>query len=123
MDEGRKMKQEAGKKKEETGVSNLASPISLGPVNKIPLGQGFCFVVGSEEIAVFRPRGGGLIAISNRCPHRNAPLCDGVIDQEHVICPYHGHKFHLVTGQGAEKGETVKSFAVCEEKGEIFLKL
>lgn len=97
--------------------------INLGPTGKIPFGQGFCFIVGEEEIAVFRPRSGDLYAIQNRCPHRNGPLSEGVTDSCHVICPYHGHKFDLRTGIGAEKGETVKTFEVQEENGEIILTL
>lgn len=100
-----------------------SSLIPLGPVDKIPLGQGFCFIVGGEEIAVFRPRGGGLYAVQNRCPHRNAPLCDGVADSCHVICPYHGHQFDLRDGRGMEKGEQLKTFHVLEKDGEIFLNL
>lgn len=95
--------------------------INLGSVDNIPLGQGRCFVVGEEEIAVFRPRAGGLFAIQNKCPHRAGPLSEGVCDAKTVICPYHGHKFDLQTGIGAEKGETVKTFEVNEENGEIIL--
>lgn len=94
----------------------------LGPVEKIPLGQGFCFVIGDKEIAVFRPRSGGLYAVSNRCPHRKAPLSDGVIDQCQVICPYHGHKFNIQTGIGSEAGEQVQVYDVSEKNGDIWLK-
>ena len=95
--------------------------MNLGPVEKIPLGQGFCFVVGGEEIAVFRPRSGGLHAVQNRCPHRQGPLCEGVMDDRQVICPYHGHKFDIRTGAGSEAGEQVKVYRVREEDGEIRL--
>ena len=97
--------------------------IALGSVEKIPVGQGFCFVVGQTEIAVFRPRSGGLCAIYNRCPHRKGPLCEGVIDDRHVVCPYHGHKFDLRTGVGVEVGERVSSYEVKEENGEILVAL
>lgn len=97
--------------------------INLGPVEKIPLGQGFCFIVGSEEIAVFRPRAGGLFATQNRCPHRGGPLAEGLCDAKMVICPYHGHKFDLLTGTGSEAFETVKTYRVGEEKGEIVLEV
>ena len=97
--------------------------ISLGSIEKIPLGQGHCFIVGSEEIAVFRPRTGGLFAIGNKCPHRRGPLAEGVCDAQSVICPYHGHKYELRTGIGSEKGETVKTFEVKEENGEVLLTL
>jgi len=65
--------------------------ICLGPVEKVALGHGSCFKVGSDEIAVFRPRSGGVVAIENRCPHRQGALCDGIIDGQKVVCPYHAH--------------------------------
>lgn len=97
--------------------------INLGPIEKIPLGQGRCFIVENEEIALFRPRGGGLFAIQNRCPHRQGPLAEGVCDSQSVICPYHGHKFSLATGKGSEGDEAVKVFPIREEKGEIIVEL
>jgi len=111
-------KQESGVRSQESGGENR---IRLGSVDKIPVGQGFCFVVEGKEIAVFRPRTGGLLAVGNRCPHRNGPLCDGVIDDRRVVCPYHGHKFDLRTGEGSESGEKVKVYEVREENGEIVL--
>lgn len=97
--------------------------INLGPVEKIPLGQGFCFIVGGEEIAVFRPRAGHIHATQNRCPHRGGPLAEGLCDAKTVICPYHGHKFDLQTGTGGEASEKLKIYPVREEKGEILLEV
>lgn len=95
--------------------------ISLGPVEKFPLGQGRSFNVEGEDIAVFCSRSGKLNAIGNKCPHREAPLCEGIIDQTYVICPYHGHKFDLQSGTGSETEEEVKVYPVTEEDGEILL--
>ena len=97
--------------------------LRLGPIDKIPVGQGHCYLVGKEEIAVLRPRGGSIVAIQNRCPHRNGPLSEGVYDSAKVICPYHGHKFDLATGIGSEGGEKVKVYKVREEEGDIVLVL
>ena len=97
--------------------------INLGPIEKVPLGQGFCFIVNEEEIAVFRPRSGGIYATHNRCPHRKAPLCEGLVGERQVVCPYHGHKFDSQTGAGSENGETVAVYEVEEKDGEIFLKI
>ena len=96
-------------------------PLNLGSVDKIPLGQGQCFVVGGKEIAVFRPRSGELFAMDNRCPHRNAPLCEGLLDNQHVICPFHGHQFDLRTGRGAEAGETVSTYVAIEKNGDVLV--
>src|SRR5437879_1684798 len=97
--------------------------INLGSVEKIPLGQGRCYLVGGEEIAVFRQRDGRLFATQNRCPHRQGPLAEGVVGAGKVICPLHAHKFNLENGTGSEAGECVKVYGVEESGGEILLKL
>jgi nitrite reductase (NADH) small subunit len=97
--------------------------INLGSIEKIPLGQGRCFIVGSEEIAIFRQRDGRFFAVQNRCPHRQGPLAEGVIGGGKVICPLHSHKFNLETGHGSEPDECVKTFSVGEVAGEIHLSL
>ena len=97
--------------------------IRLGTVDQIPLGQGRCFVVGIHGVAVFRSREGRLFAVENMCPHRGGPLSEGIIDETQVICPLHGHKFNLLTGQGSEAHECVKRFEVFDENRNIVLLL
>lgn len=97
--------------------------INIGQLGQIPLGQGRCFRVKDQDIAVFRPRSGGLYAIANQCPHRLGPLAEGVCDAEGVICPYHGHFFRFDTGLGREAGEKVCTYPVREVDGELFLTL
>jgi len=95
--------------------------VNLGSVDQVSIGHGHCFIINDEEIAVFRPRNGGLVAIENKCPHRQGPLSDGIIGEGKVICPLHGHKFDLVTGEGSESSECVKVFKVWEEDGSIVI--
>lgn len=95
--------------------------IDLGPIDQIPIGQGQCFILNEEEIAVFRPRSGGVFALQNQCPHRKGPLSEGVVGGGKVICPLHGQKFDLLTGQGGEKQECVKTFKIWEKDGEIMI--
>lgn len=97
--------------------------ISLGSVSRIPVGQGRCYVIGSEEIAVFRQRDGRLFATQNRCPHRQGPLSEGVIGSGQVICPLHGHKFNLKNGAGSEPAECVEVHPIKIVDGEILLDL
>lgn len=95
--------------------------LNLGSVEKVPQGQGFCFIVDGREIAVFRQRDGKLFATQNRCPHKQGPLSEGIIGAGKVICPLHSHKFDLCTGEGPEPQECVKVYAVREEKGDILI--
>lgn len=95
--------------------------VNLGNVNDIPPGQGACYIVKGQEIAVFRERDGKVFAIENRCPHRQGPLSEGMAGNGKVICPLHGHKFDLASGKGTENGECVRIFEVREQYGEIIL--
>ena len=107
----------------DTPVAVQPRTVNLGSVEKLPLGQGFCFVVAGEEIAVFRQRDGRLFATQNRCPHRQGPLAEGVIGAGKVICPLHAHVFDLCTGQGPKPEECVRTYPVRETNGNILLTL
>ncbi len=97
--------------------------INLGSVSRIPPGQGRCYIVGTEEVAVYRQRDGGLFATQNRCPHRKGPLAEGVVGGGRVICPLHGHHFDLGTGEGSEATETLTVYPVQDIGGSIILTL
>ena len=103
--------------------TTAAATINLGLISRIPVGQGRCYVIGSDEIAVFRQRDGRLFAIQNRCPHRQGPLSEGVMGGGRVICPLHAHRFDLEDGTGSETDECVKVYRVEELRGEILLSL
>jgi nitrite reductase (NADH) small subunit len=105
-------------------AETAATPtIHLGTISRIPVGQGRCYVIGSDEIAVFRQRDGRIFATQNRCPHRQGPLSEGVIGSGQVICPLHAHRFNLKDGAGSEPGECVQVHRVKDLDGEILLRL
>jgi len=96
--------------------------VSLGNLDKIPLGQGLAFRIGSLEVAVFRQRDGKFFAAQSRCPHKSGPLADGLLGAGKIICPLHAKKFDLATGQGPEH-LCLKTYPVREVSGEILLSL
>jgi nitrite reductase (NADH) small subunit len=102
----------------ETILSHLV--VNLGRADKIQAGHGLCFVVGGEEVAVFRQRDGGIFAVQNRCPHRHGPLADGMIGGGQLVCPLHAHVFDLKTGRGAEH-ECLKTYDIAEQNGDLSL--
>jgi nitrite reductase (NADH) small subunit len=101
--------------------TTIVKTVNLGQVDGIAHGQGRCFIVDGEQVAVFRQRDGRLFATQNACPHRQGPLSEGIIGNGKVICPLHAHKFDLSTGCGAEHHECIKTYPVCEEAGNIIL--
>jgi nitrite reductase (NADH) small subunit len=72
--------------------------LDLGPLDRIPPGEGRVYQLGHRRVAVYRTRSGGLHATQAECPHRNGPLADGLLDAGQVVCPLHGRRFDLATG-------------------------
>lgn len=96
----------------------------LGPVGQIPLGEGREFAVDGMRIAVFRLRAGGLAATAAACPHRGGPLADGITGAGQVVCPLHGRRFSLETGEAEGGAYAVPCFpARVGPDGEILVAL
>ena len=95
--------------------------VELGNVEQIAIGQGQCFIINGQEIALFRSRLGKIFAIENKCPHRGGPLSEGIVGNGVVLCPLPGHKFDLATGQGGEGHECVRSYKVWQEDNRIVM--
>ncbi len=47
----------------------------------------------NEDFVIWRESNGGLIAAPERCPHRQAPLSHGHLENGRLVCPYHGWTF------------------------------
>ena len=97
--------------------------VPAGRIEDIPPGEGREFAIAGQRIAVFRMRSGEVYAISAVCPHRDGPLADGLTGGATVICPFHGRKFDLITGEASE-GCGVQTYPVhLEENGVIMITL
>ena len=103
---------------------SLGPEVCLGPVQSIPAGEGRRFTAGAAEVAVFRTRDGALYAVDDRCPHRGAPLSDGLTGSGQVICPYHAYRFQLADGSCVQDpGCRLRTYPVREEGGLVVLTL
>jgi nitrite reductase (NADH) small subunit len=71
--------------------------IKITEVGNIPVREGRSVKIDKEEIAVFN-LGNRFAAIENRCPHSGGPLCDGIVSGATVVCPLHGWKVCLDSG-------------------------
>jgi nitrite reductase (NADH) small subunit len=99
------------------------SDVEVGSLDEIPPGEGRAYAVAGEQVAVFRLRDGSLRAIDAVCPHRGGPLADGLIDEQVVVCPLHGHTFDTSTGCEVGGGMAVRSYPVAAVDGAIRLSL
>lgn len=56
--------------------------------------------IAGKSLCVIRQ--GDIIHVTGaKCPHAGADLSGGWCEKGQLICPYHRHKFDLLTGKGA----------------------
>ncbi|MFF2115471.1 Rieske 2Fe-2S domain-containing protein [Rhodococcus koreensis] len=55
-------------------------------------------LVGTVSVLLVK-RSGTVVALSNRCTHRGAPLHDGSLDDGCIECPWHGSRFGVADGR------------------------
>jgi len=75
-------------------------------------------------ILLTRSEEGALQAIEDVCSHDGQPLTDGVIENGEIVCPRHGARFDLNTGEPGCMPATsaIATFEVKIEDGKILLR-
>ncbi len=103
----------------------MSETSDLGPVDRIPPGEGRTFEVAGHRVAVFRTRAGRVFATQASCPHRQGPLADGLVGDERVLCPLHGFEFDLPSGAciGRECAALATYPVTLDEDGRIHLRI
>jgi 3-phenylpropionate/trans-cinnamate dioxygenase ferredoxin component len=76
----------------------LVKWIDAGPAASLSDGQTLSIAVGRRVIAVARS-GAEYFAIDDVCTHDGAELTGGSIEGSEIICPRHGARFCLRTGE------------------------
>ena len=72
--------------------------VSIAPVEELPNGERLFVEIDDQSIVVFNI-GGQYFAIGDVCTHDYGPLGEGDLDEYEVICPRHGARFDIRTGQ------------------------
>ena len=89
--------------------------------DEIPDGAGKAILVGGKEVAVFN-LAGRFHALENTCPHRGGSLGDGAVEGRLAVCPLHGWKFDIETGQ-MPMGGGVRTFPVKVDGDDILVEV
>jgi nitrite reductase/ring-hydroxylating ferredoxin subunit len=71
-----------------------------------------------DELAVYNV-GGEYYATDNFCPHKGAPLSEGVLCGHVVECGWHGWQFDVRTGECLTVRETIKTYPLKIEDGMV----
>jgi 3-phenylpropionate/trans-cinnamate dioxygenase ferredoxin subunit len=98
----------------------MANLIEVAKTNEIEPGTGKLIEVEGNEIALFNCDG-SYYAIDNECTHVGGPLCEGDLEGDKIICPWHGAEFDVKTGKvlGPPAEESIKSYKVRVEGDSI----
>lgn len=76
--------------------------------------------VDGDDVAVFNI-GGEFYAIADICTHDGAEIASGELDGDEIVCPRHGARFCVKTGQVkcAPAYEDIATFPVRVEGGRL----
>ena len=72
--------------------------VAVASVEEIGNGQRLSFEIDYKRIAVFNV-GGQYFAMADICSHDDGPLAEGEVDDLEIVCPRHGARFDLSTGE------------------------
>lgn len=67
------------------------------PLDDLPNGERIFIELDGEPIVIFNIAG-DIYAIGDRCTHDDGPLGEGELEDHTIICPRHGAKFDVRTG-------------------------
>lgn len=74
-------------------------------IENVSVGESKSFKIGDKEILIANIDG-QFYAIDNRCSHMGGDLSKGTLEGDIVICPRHGSRFNVRTGE-AVKGPKI----------------
>jgi nitrite reductase/ring-hydroxylating ferredoxin subunit len=63
--------------------------------------KGFCLKAEGVKLVLVKT-GGAVYAVENRCPHVGVPIGRGKIEHGQIVCPFHGSRFNLATGENVD---------------------
>jgi nitrite reductase/ring-hydroxylating ferredoxin subunit len=93
--------------------------------SKQELAPGQARTIEEPPVAVFNVDG-TFFAIRNVCTHEEAPLSEGeVVEEETVVCPWHGACFSLRTGEALTPPaiEPVQTYPVVLREDDVCVEL
>lgn len=98
----------------------MAEWVDVAGVNEIPPGGSKVVYVEDAKIALFN-LGGSFHAIEDVCTHDGEELASGKIEGEEIVCPRHGARFRIKTGEvtAPPAYEPVYAFPLRVQDGRI----
>lgn len=91
----------------------MAQYVKVAGVDEIPVGKMMAVEAGHKRIVLCRHED-GFYAVADECSHDYAPISTGRMRDHEIVCPRHGARFDIRTGDvkappavvGVERYET-----------------
>jgi nitrite reductase/ring-hydroxylating ferredoxin subunit len=98
-------------------AAHLPRTIVVGRVEDLPVGSRKTVELPNErEIALYNIDG-EFYATDNSCPHKGAPLSEGILCDRVIECDWHGWQFDLRSGECLTVREKLETYQVSVEDG------
>lgn len=115
--------------------------VAVGAVEEFPVGAFRIVEVGGHSVGLIRLADGSVHALRNRCPHKGAPICQGIVggtwppsepgqlafgrEGEVLVCPWHGFEYDIRTGRELYRDEptVLRKFGVTVQGGTVYVEL
>lgn len=115
--------------------------VVVGTIDQFPVGRFTILTVNTLEIGVLQLSNGEFHAVRNRCPHKGAAICKGIVggtwppsavgelsyerEGEVLVCPWHGYEYDIKTGRELyqEHATRLRKYDVAVDEGSVVLTL
>ena len=89
--------------------------------NRIQKGEPQLVVIGKTRICLVRVEE-NFFAVGDKCSHNGESLSKGKINfMGEVICPWHGYRFNLKTGQCAENYPDIPIYPIRQSEDGVYI--
>ena len=98
--------------------------VKLASVDDIPEGNMISIRSKQDKIALAKING-EIFAFEDVCTHDDGPLSGGSINNGCVVCPRHGARFEVKTGEVRQLSATegIETYEVKIENGDVFINI
>jgi 3-phenylpropionate/trans-cinnamate dioxygenase ferredoxin subunit len=98
--------------------------IKVALVSDIPEGEVVPVEVEGFKLAIVHVDG-QFYALEDECSHMECSLSEGLVDDREIVCPCHGARFDLATGEPVTlpAEDPVKCYETIIEEGVIYIRL
>lgn len=101
----------------------MANWVDVAAENALAVGEHLVVDVEGLEVVVFKLED-GFYALKDVCTHDGAEIASGIVEGDEIICPRHGARFCIKTGEVkcAPAYEDIEKFELKIETGRIKLR-